>query len=107
MSDSNDQHDQSRQSLLRTGEQRVAAWIGGIVGIVVAINNVYLLAAGLNGGPFGNVTFGLAIIGIPIAVVALLVCGALARRYRLFLAMVGCAVLVSPVIGIAINDLSP
>lgn len=107
MSDGNDQHDQHRQGLLRTGEQLVAAWIGGIVGIVVAINNVYLLAGGLDGGPFGNVTFGLAIIGVPSAVVVLLVCGALARPYRLFLALVGCAVLVSPVLGIAINGLIP
>jgi hypothetical protein len=90
MADGSDQHDQGPRSV---GEQRVAAGIGV----------VYLLGHAIDAGASGEFAFSLAIVGVPIAVVALFVCGLLTRRYRGFLVSVGFALLVSPFVGLALN----
>jgi hypothetical protein len=98
--DQADRHDQGPRSV---GEQRVAAWIGGVIGLVVAIDVVYLLGHAIDTGESGEFAFGLAILGVPLAVVTLFVCGLLTRRYRGFLVSVGFALLVSPFLGLALN----
>ena len=98
--DEDDEHDQGPRSV---GEQRVAAWIGGVFGLVVAIDVVYLLGHAIDAGGSGEFAFGLAILGVPLAVVTLFVCGLLTRRYRGFLVSVGFALLVSPFLGLALN----
>jgi len=102
-SDERDQHDQHDQGPRSIGEQRVAAWIGGVIGLVVAIDVVYLLGHAIDAGGSGEFAFGLAILGVPLAVVTLFVCGLLTRRYRGFLVSVGFALLVSPFLGLALN----
>ncbi|OII38988.1 hypothetical protein BIU98_12660 [Curtobacterium sp. MMLR14_010] len=102
-SDDRVQHDERDQGPRSIGEQRVAAWIGGVIGLVVAIDVVYLLGHAIDAGGSGAFAFGLAILGVPLAVVTLFVCGLLTRRYRGFLVSVGFALLVSPFLGLALN----
>ena len=79
-----------------------AVTVGAIGGGTVAANNIvvwFFVSDSTYAGPMLN----FALVGIPTAVVALIVCGALTRRFRLHLIAVGALLLASPLLGLLLK----
>lgn len=82
----------------------VALVVGAFVGLLIVVNNVAIWL--VDSSSITNVLAFGVVVGTPLAIVTLIFCGVLSRRFRLHLVVVGALLLASPFIGFGLSSLT-